>query len=302
MSTAAEGLCVNLRLVKLKNLVDLSRNGRFAILLGSGPDDACWQVALPGDISVFSLATHNIDFLPTLHGQTFVENIATLKKHGIDIMKCWKNIPDDPVAPMLPGQSQQVVTRLLVGKKSSVNTIEFSLIKPHSAASENVLKLMWYMSDIPLTSHSSASGNIFGSCKAFYAEHKPTLYVALDTSKQTAVDRLDVVSVAGEHTEQAYHHKKHERMIAKDFLIQNQMTFESKESERLTRLTAFKASLSQENDSQKQATATQAFHAREAGLANQRILAYQERFTHMQMQKKTRLVAFEATPLSVQRI
>jgi len=174
-------LCLNMRLVKLQNLVQLPRNGRFALLLCEVEDR--WKVAIPGDINLFSLSMNNIDLLEHMKGYTFGENIANLKANDFDICGSWENISIDPDAPGAmaeflgikgpgcKGRSEKVPDRILFAVRMSAQHLDFEFMDggEESTMMQIALRKKWSENDMPYTDTTGLrflTG--YGSCQEFY--------------------------------------------------------------------------------------------------------------------------------------
>ena len=93
-------LCHHMRLIKLKDLTVLPRNGCDAILLGCDSHTIPYRyhVVIPGDPAVFSLTEGKINFLEDLKGFTLAENIQNIKDHGSsNMVNSWEDMRISPM-------------------------------------------------------------------------------------------------------------------------------------------------------------------------------------------------------------
>lgn len=169
-----EGLCLDMRLVRLQHLVALPRNNRYAILLGEARDGS-YRVAIPGDAVIFGLKSKNIDFLPQLKGYNMCENIKTLKRHPIDVETAWKDIYIDPNSTYTMGEflgvgpdeicgvREKISDRFLFGEQESASLVVFGLAdtatmeKLSLTLHTTMLSMCWGRNDMPYRDLSPSS-------------------------------------------------------------------------------------------------------------------------------------------------
>ena len=185
ISLSMEGLCLEMRLVKLQHLVALPRNGRYAILLGEA-EHGSYKVAIPGDGAIFGLNSKNINFLPELKGYTMSQNVLMLKRHRIDVLNAWKDIYVDPNSIYSMGSSlgvqpddicsvrHKIPDQILFGVAESPCTIVFGLINIEEMDSiskrlhEKMLFMCWHTNDMPYRDPNPLSETPMRSCNDFY--------------------------------------------------------------------------------------------------------------------------------------
>jgi len=180
-------LCYNMRLIKLKDLTVLPRNGFQAIMLGRESDTIPYRfhVVIPGDPAVFSLTQDKIDFLEGLEGFTLADNIQNIKNHGIaNMVNSWEEMRISPELSVSLGsknpRAKKIPAQYLSGVQTSDDVIEYQFLAcfddESSRRMRSSLLVAWEKNDMPLRDarpwihDMDCSVGGLASCNIFYAK------------------------------------------------------------------------------------------------------------------------------------
>ena len=202
-------LCHNMRLVILKNLTVLPRNGSCSILLGreSHTIPYRYHVVIPGDPGVFSLTEDKINFLEDLKGFTLAENIQNIKNFGItNMINSWEHIRINAMRNKQTSselsralgstnpRAKKIPAQYLSGVQMSDDVIEYQFLacfdEESSTRMRTSLLLAWEKNDMPLRDarpwihDMDCSVGGLASCNIFYAKQTALRYYSNKTPEK----------------------------------------------------------------------------------------------------------------------
>ena len=190
-----------MRLVILKDLTVLPRNGFAAIMLGVESDTIPYRyhVVIPGDPAVFSLTQDKINFLEDLEGFTLADNIKNIKEHGIaNMVNSWEDMRISPMGNKQASvelsralgsknpRAKKIPAQYLSGVQTSDNVIKYQFLECFDEESSRRMRrsllLAWDKNDMPLRDarpwihDMDCSVGGLASCNTFYSKHTSSIH------------------------------------------------------------------------------------------------------------------------------